>query len=360
MLLGKGVPVKFINRVLECLRGERQQVLWKGELSNMFQRRRGIKQGCPLSPFIFNLIIEAVLESVEDDVDQLRLNQEGRLTLPILFVFADDILIVSERVEDVENIVAKLKDYLNFVGLNLNAQKCKVLVRNPNAPAVDSLTICGTVYKTTDPLRYLGIFLTSRLERPLTLRARCRNAVQVSKAIMDFLKRYKPSWEIGRIIYETVIAPAMIYGTQAAVLTKYSRRSIRGYESQIVQGMATLCRNDQHTSPAKTVNALLNKRRITKKIRMYQMRYWGHIRRKPRDHPLRAAARLRATRLRPCRPSFTWWESIESNVRRYGSMTYDEWKSMAKDRDKFHGKLLDIYNIQESDSSSWGMIAISL
>ena len=117
--------------------------------------------------------------------------------------------------------------------------------------------------------------------------------------------------------------------------------------------MSVLCRL-RNPNVSKSVNILLGKRRITKKVRMYQMRWWGHVRRRPRGHPLRAAARLRPEKLRHCRPSFTWWDLINQNIERYGDLTYDEWVELADDKERFHRKLLDIYDIDESEDSSWG------
>lgn len=268
--------------------------------------------------------MESVLESVERDVAALRLNQNGIITLPIILAFADDLIIIVDNKEDLELILAKLKEYLACVGLNLNEAKCKVLVRESKGEAVTEIQIGGRSYKTTEPIRYLGVYLTSKLERPKTLRTRCRNAVRVSKAVLNFLQKYTPSWQLGRVIYESVIAPAMIYGTQVAVLTKYSRTSIRGYEKQVVQNMAALCRSEDEVIAGTSVNRLLRKRRITKKVRVYQMRWWGHVRRRHRSHPLRCAARLRAPHLRACRPSFTWWDSIHQTMLRYGNLTYEQ------------------------------------
>lgn len=348
----------MIDRVIQSLQGEQQQVLWQRQLTRPVLRLRGIKQGCPLSPYLFNLLMEAVLESVEDEVANLRLNQEGYLTLPLILVFADDIIIVAETVEEVELIVTKLREYLGYIGLNLNENKCKVLVREPNAEAVDELNVLGRTYKTTEPLRYLGVYLTARLERPMTTRTRCRNTVRTSRMVLEFLKKYRPSWKVSKTIYEAVIAPAMVYGTQTSVLTKYSRKSIRGYERQIVQAMFKYAR-DRAQLP-KSVNLLLDKRRITKKIRMYQMRWWGHVRRRPRSHPLRLAARLRSRRFRPCRPSFTWRDSISQTMQRYGEENLEDWKLLALNKDQFHKKLLEVYDKDESDNSDsdWGEFSL--
>ncbi|KAL1373879.1 hypothetical protein pipiens_018401, partial [Culex pipiens pipiens] len=348
----KGVPNNFINRVIECLKGE-QQFLWQRQLSETQTRHRGIKQGCPLSPFIFLLIMEAVLESVADEIPNLHLNPDSELELPLILAFADDLIIVADSVSDVETILSSLKENLSYVGLNLNQEKCKVLIREPKGEAVTEISILGKTYKTTEPLRYLGIYITPRLDRPMTTRTRCRNAVKSSRIVMDFLNRYNPPWDIGRAFYETVIAPSMIYGTQTAVLTKYSRRSIRGYEQQIVHALYNLCRGHDSSRPPPPVNVLLKKRRITKKIRMYQMRWWGHVMRRPRSHILRIAARLRPARLRACRPGLTWRDSVRQTMDRYNGMTHRRWKELSRDKDNFHKKLLEIYDAEESDKSDW-------
>lgn len=41
--------------------------------------------------------MEAVLESVADEVPGLRLNQTDRITLPIILAFADDLIIIVDN-----------------------------------------------------------------------------------------------------------------------------------------------------------------------------------------------------------------------------------------------------------------------
>lgn len=169
---------------------------------------------------------------------------------------------------------------------------------------------------------------------------------------MDFLRHHNPSWELGRLIYDTVLAPAMLYGTQTAVITKHSRTSLRNYERQIVREMAALCRHEGPEELRQSVNLLLRKRRITKRVRAHQLRYWGHIQRRPANHPTKAASRLYAAHLRPCRPSFTWWNSILSSMSRYQDLSYDEWVNLAQNKQELHRKIEEIYDVEESTDES--------
>ena len=247
--------------------------MWQGEMSHPSARKIGIKQGCPLSPFIFNIMMEDVLKKVEEEISMFTLNQECRIKLPIILVYADDIIVIVDKLEDLERILVSLEQHLSKVGLHINDSKCQVLIRNPQGEVPDEIQIMGKNYKVQSSLKYLGSVITSKLDRPLTVRARCRNTVRISKTIMDFLRKRKPSWELGRLIYETVLAPSMLYGTQTAILTKYSRTSLRNYERQIVREMAAHCsheNNENEQNQQRTVEVLLRKRRITKKVRIIE------------------------------------------------------------------------------------------
>lgn len=64
-----GVLDCVINRVVACLRGNLEQTLWQGETSHTIAKKVGIEQGCPLSPYILNLVMDALLSNVEEDLD---------------------------------------------------------------------------------------------------------------------------------------------------------------------------------------------------------------------------------------------------------------------------------------------------
>lgn len=289
MLEGMEVPSKVINRVLQCMRGENLKILWNGQLSNSVNRGRGIKQGCPLSPHIFIYILQNVLQTVEDEVENLKLLSHGIFSLPLLLAFADDILLLSNNLDDLNNIMKSLKENLKLAGLNINFNKSEIMIRDPfendaNLPTI--LKIDTDEYKVVSSLKYLGVTLTNTLNRPLVTRQRCHNSVLASKTILKFLQKYKPSWELGKMMYKTIIEPSMTYGTKSTTLTKRNRLSVSRYEKNILREIKENCRLSGNCTKVKR---LLNGKTVTKRIKAGRVRFFAHIMRRQNDHPLKLA-----------------------------------------------------------------------
>jgi hypothetical protein len=69
--------------------------------------KRGVKQGDPLSPFIFNAVLEPLLLQLEMD----GYNIKNGVQVSSL-AFADDIILVSSKDADAANLLKKTDEYL--------------------------------------------------------------------------------------------------------------------------------------------------------------------------------------------------------------------------------------------------------
>lgn len=83
---------------------------------------------------------------------------------------------------------------------------------------------------------------------------------------------------------------------------------------------------------------------------MLQLRYWGHVIRRPDNHLLKLAAEYRLPHRKRGRPSFTWWDTIAQSLWRFENITVDEWYELAGDKERFERKLEEIY--EQTDSAS--------
>lgn len=242
VLLKLQVPSRLVDRVLLCVKDEVTRVLWENQLSEEVKRGKGIKQGCPLSPLLFNLLMQDVLRKTVSEILKLKLMDIGCLLLPLVLAFADDLLLIAKSKADLERILEVLEEQLEKVGLKINWDKSQVLKRYPNDKVrPQEIVLNRMVYKVEVSIKYLGVCLTSTLNRKLTNRQRCRNTLKTARLVVEFCKNYKPKWELGKSIYKTVLAPSLQCGTKGAAQTKASRIALANYEKYILRSIFLNC-----------------------------------------------------------------------------------------------------------------------
>ena len=94
-----------------------------------FQIRKGVRQGCILSPCLFNLYAENIMKSAGLDEAQAGIRIAGRNVNN--FRYADDTTLMAESEEELKSLLMKVKDGSEKVGLKLNIQKMKIMASGP-------------------------------------------------------------------------------------------------------------------------------------------------------------------------------------------------------------------------------------
>ncbi|GKB35851.1 RNA-directed DNA polymerase, eukaryota [Tanacetum coccineum] len=143
-------------------------ILVNGSPSDEFHLHCGLKQGDPLSPYLFILVMESLHLSVSRVVDEgvfkgIRLH--GSLSLSHLF-FADDALFMGEWSDsNLRGIIYILKCFFLASGLKINIQKSQVLGVGVPRSSVESMASslgCSIMEKK---FRYLGVMVGERMSR---------------------------------------------------------------------------------------------------------------------------------------------------------------------------------------------------
>ena len=97
--------------------------------TDWFQIRKGVHQGCILSPCLFNFYAEYImrnagLEEVQDGIKIARRNINN-------LRYADDTTLVAESEEELKSLLMKVKEESEKFGLKLNIQKIKITGSSP-------------------------------------------------------------------------------------------------------------------------------------------------------------------------------------------------------------------------------------
>ena len=110
--------------------------------TDWFQIGKGVRQGCVLSPCLFNLYAEHVMRNAGLEEAQAGIKIAGRNINNLRY--AEDTTLMAESEEELKNLLMKLKEESEKVGLKLNIQKTKILA---SGPIITSWEIDGETVK---------------------------------------------------------------------------------------------------------------------------------------------------------------------------------------------------------------------
>ncbi len=117
ILRGKGVPCQIIQLILESYRETKTSIAMEGG-DIMVEIVRGVKQGDPMSPLLFILIIEPLLERLES-MEGLKLSGEKVCSL----AFADDLYLLAKDAASAQALMDETARSLRDLGMSLSASK---------------------------------------------------------------------------------------------------------------------------------------------------------------------------------------------------------------------------------------------
>lgn len=153
-----GAPDRALNLIKQFYANASTEI----RRDTVIQVNRGVRQGDPLSPFLFNTVIDEALCEVR--------NQFGGGDLPPVLAFADDVVLVSRHVHLMQKMIDTFIEVLKPTGLECNAKKCSslTLISDPRRKLVvvdptTNLSVDGVgvrALNAVDEFRYLGVMLS--------------------------------------------------------------------------------------------------------------------------------------------------------------------------------------------------------
>ena len=183
-------------------------IILNGEKLKAFPLKSGTRQGCPLSPLLFSIVLEVLATAIRHE-KEIKCIQIGREEVK-LSRFANDIIVYIDNPKDATRKLLELINEAGKVaGYKINAQKSLAVLYTNNERSEREIkeTIPFTI--TTKRIKYLGINLPKEAKDLYS-----ENYKTLMKEIKDNTNRWRDipcSW-IGRInIVKMTILPKAIY-----------------------------------------------------------------------------------------------------------------------------------------------------
>ncbi|XP_072077874.1 uncharacterized protein [Arachis hypogaea] len=168
-------------------------ILWNGNRLDSFQPRRGLRQGDPISPYLFVLCMERLACFISKQVDEgiwdgVTVSRGGPRVSHLMF--ADDLLLFCKaKKNQVQNVVHTLELFCKASGMKVNIEKSKAICsRNISNRRKEMLFGVSHIPFTSDLGKYLGV----NLNHP-------RAAMSIFSDSLEKIKNRLASWK-GRLL----------------------------------------------------------------------------------------------------------------------------------------------------------------
>ena len=230
VLLGIGFPPLFVDWIMECISSPYYSIIVNGGMCGFFKGAKGLRQGDPISPFIFVVCLEYLSRALNCATMNSEFNFHpkcAKLKISHL-AFADDIMLMSRGDPiSVRILMECLSDFGAKSGLAANVSKSNLFSAGIQGQDLrDILQITG-FEQGKMPFRYLGI----------PLAAQKLNASSYAPLI-DSISKKISSWTASSLSYagRSELIQAVLQGTACFWL------SILNVPFSVIDSICRLCR----------------------------------------------------------------------------------------------------------------------
>src|SRR5574341_1465010 len=123
-----GIEETYLNIIKAIYDKPTANIILNGEKLKAFPLKSGTRQGCPLSPLLFNIVLEVLATAIraEKEIKGIQIGKEVKLSL-----FADDMILYIENPKDsTRKLLELIKEYSKVAGYKINTQKSLALLRS--------------------------------------------------------------------------------------------------------------------------------------------------------------------------------------------------------------------------------------
>ena len=213
-LLNRNVPRIIVIVLHNWYTNLSNYVQWGNHRSDVFTITAGVRQGGILSPFLFTIYVNDMLDRLND----MGCSFHGYIIGAIMY--ADDLIFMSNSVYQLQLMLQVCQHEISLLDLKINLTKsvCMRVGHRFNIPCAKMSLGHGEI-DWSDEVKYLGIYIKSGRDFMCDMTNNKKKFYRSSNAIFSKLSKFRNNMVVMKLIC-SISLPTLIYANEALNLTK--------------------------------------------------------------------------------------------------------------------------------------------
>ena len=243
----------------------------KGNSKNI-KIKRGTRQGCVLSPYLFNLFTEMIFRSLDPE---LGVSIGGRKVSNLRY--ADDTALTAESGPELQRIATRVNEAGKAFGMKMNVKKTKTMIVSKKAvvPRVN-IELDGQVLEQVSCFTYLGQTITEDGKCDEEIKRRIGQARSAFNTMRDVLCCRRLPLSSRLRLLKCYVWSTLLYGVETWILSNTSEKRLNAFEMWSLRRMMRVSWT-RRLSNENVLKLAGVKRELFRIVQNRKLCYFGHM-----------------------------------------------------------------------------------
>ena len=335
---------RLISTIQQLYANATSAVLAHNVTGEWFHTTVGVRQGCLLSPSLFNIFLERIMiDALEEHEGTISIG--GRTITNLRF--ADDIDGLAGNEEELKSLVNCLDNTSTRYGMEISAEKTKVMT-NEYGTFTTNISVHGTELESVNQFKYLGAIISdngshteilSRSAQTLTALAKLRKIWRDKNIALKYKIR----------LMHALVLSIFLYACESWTLTAELQRKIQAVEMKCYRYILNISYLDRITNERVRqiiVNHIGPHEDLLTTVKKRKLRWYGHTTRASGLSKIILQGTVRGGRKRGGQRK-KWTD----NISEWTARPFSETQALAHDRERWRDEVYSASRRRPNDTA---------